>query len=159
MSEKERNTATTAVYLFLRKGDDILIARRCNTGYQDGNYQVPAGHVDAGELPTEAVVRESKEEVGITIKKEDLKLVHVSFRPKHDETGDRVDFFFEARVWEGEVSNVEPHKCDDLRWTSIHNLPPNMTPHVRIGIEAAEKGDIFSELSIEFLRSTGLYAL
>lgn len=52
-----RNKAIPAVYIFLEKDGKFLIARRCNTGYQDGNYQVPAGHVDEGELPTEAMVR------------------------------------------------------------------------------------------------------
>ena len=159
MSKQERNAATTVVYLFLRRGDEILIGRRCNTGYQDGNYQVPAGHVDAGELPTEALVREAKEEIGITLKPGDLKLIHVSFREKHDETGDRVDFFFEARAWGGEIMNTEPHKCDELRWEKINSLPSNMTPHIRIAIESAEKGEPFSELDVEFLRSTGLYVL
>ena len=41
-----RNKAIPAVYIFLEKDGKFLIARRCNTGYQDGNYQVPAGHID-----------------------------------------------------------------------------------------------------------------
>lgn len=150
-----RNAATTASYLFLRRGDEILLARRCNTGYQDGNYAVPAGHLDAGEVPTEALVREVKEEIGIDIDAADAKLVHTSFRPKHDETGDRVDYYFEVRKWEGEVENLEPGKCDDMRWVSVHDLPENMTPHVRVAIEMAEAGQILSELDLDYLRSNG----
>jgi len=159
MIKAERNKAVTAVYLFLKKDGKILIARRCNTGYQDGNYQVPAGHIDAGELPTEAMIREAREEIGINLKKEDLRLVHASFRPKHDETGDRVDYFFEAARWDGEVVNKEPNKCDELRWVAPNELPKNMTPHVRIAIECAERGEFFSELGIDFLKSSGLYQL
>ncbi len=159
MPKAERNKATTAVYLLLRKDDKVLIARRCNTGYEDGNYQVPAGHIDAGELPTEAMIREAKEEVGIDLKKEDLKLVHVSFRPKHDETGDRVDYFFEAVRWSGQVIIAEPEKCDDLCWVKPTELPENVTPHVRVAIECTERGEVFSELGIDFLKSQGLYYL
>ncbi len=72
MSKTERNKAVTAVYLILKREGKILIARRCNTGYQDGNYQLPAGHVDAGELPTEAMIREGNEEIGIVLKKDDV---------------------------------------------------------------------------------------
>src|SRR3989338_2169193 len=97
-----RNKTIPAVYIFLEKDGKFLVARRCNTGYQDGNYQVPAGHVDEGELPTEAMVREAKEEVGIDVLATDLKLVHVSYRPKHDNTDNRVDFFFRPRTWGGE---------------------------------------------------------
>ncbi len=159
MTKAERNKATTVVYLFLRKDGELLIARRCNTGYQDGNYQVPAGHIDAGELPTEAMIREAKEEIGIDLKETDLRLVHTSFRPKHDETGDRVDYFFEAIHWGGEVINAEPDKCDDLRWIKLTELPENVTLHVRIAIESSERGEIFSEISLDLLKANGLYQL
>jgi ADP-ribose pyrophosphatase YjhB (NUDIX family) len=154
-----RNNAVGAVYLFLRDGQKVLLMRRTNTKYQDGNYAVPAGHIDSGELPTEAMIREAKEEIGIVLLPGYLKMVHVSFRPKHDETGDRIDFFFEADRWQGEVINAEPQKCDDLRWVSLDDLPSNMTPHVKVALLAVDRGEIFSQLSISYMRSTGLYEL
>jgi len=154
-----RNKAIPAVYIFLEKDGKYLVVRRCNTGYQDGNYQVPAGHVDAGELPTEAMVREAKEEVGIDLSPSDLELVHVSYRPKHDNTDNRVDFFFRARTWGGEVTNMEPHKCDDLRWVGLDELPENMAPHVREAFKGMRDGVVFKELSVDFLKSHGLYML
>ena len=150
-----RNTATTASYLFLRKRGEILLARRCNTGYQDGNYTAPAGHLDAGETPTDALIREAKEEIGIDIKATNTKLVHTSFRPKHDSTGDRVDYFFEVIEWDGEVINLEPNKCDDIKWVKVSELPTNIMPHVKVAIEAAERGEILSELDLDFLRKSG----
>lgn len=159
MGSTERVRATTAVYLFLRKGNQILLARRCNTGYQDGNYQVPAGHIEPGELPTQALIREAVEELGIHVKEEMLELKHVSFRPQHDVTGDRVDFFFQAEIWEGEVTNAEPDKCDELLWVDIASIPQNTTPHVRVAIESLSSGRVFSELSFEWMRQTGMYDL
>lgn len=156
---KERNKAVPAVYLLLEKGGQILVARRCNTGYQDGNYQVPAGHVEDGELPKAAMVREAKEEISIDLKEEDLELVHTSYRPKHDETGNRVDLFFRATKWSGEVLNAEPHKCDDLRWISPNELPSNMTLHVRMAIQEAQKGVVYSEVGKDLLKEQGLYML
>lgn len=135
------------------------MARRYNTGYQDGNYAVPAGHLDAGELPSEALAREMKEEIGIDIQPEDIKFVHISFRPKTDSTGDRVDYFFEVSKWSGEVTNMEPEKCDDLKWFLPSNIPVNTTPHVRVAIECIEKGETFSELSIDFLKKSGMYPI
>ena len=135
-----RNKAIPAVYIFLEKDGKFLVARRCNTGYQDGNYQVPAGHIDEGELPTEAMVREAKEEVGIDLLPSDLELVHVSYRPKHDNTDNRVDFFFRTRTWGGEIKNMEPNKCDDLKWISLDELPENMTPPVRDAMECMREG-------------------
>jgi len=40
--KKLRNNAVTAVYLLLKKDGKILVGKRCNTGYHDGKYQVPA---------------------------------------------------------------------------------------------------------------------
>ena len=40
----DRFTVPVAVHLFLRDGDRILLLRRFNTGYEDGNYSVIAGH-------------------------------------------------------------------------------------------------------------------
>lgn len=159
MAKAPRNKATTAVYLVLEKEGKILVARRCNTGYQDGNYQIPAGHVDAGELPMDALIREAREEIGIDLKKEDVHFAHVSFREMHDETGDRVDFFFRANEWGGEVTNMEPHKCDDLQWVTLIDLPENMSPHVRIALECIGRGELSSELSLEYLKSTGEYEI
>ena len=61
---RDRNKAVPASYLFLQKGDGILLMRRQNSGYYDGWYTVPAGHVEAGELPVDALLREAKEEIG-----------------------------------------------------------------------------------------------
>ncbi len=149
---KIRNKATPAVYLFLEKDEKILLGRRCNTGYMDGCYQIPAGHVEEGELPSEALIREIKEEIGIDVKLNDLEIVHVSYRPKHDETGDRVDFFFRAKSWSGEILNMEPHKCDDLRWFPLSELPENMPFHVRMGIEAIRKEIFFEEISLQAIK-------
>lgn len=156
---KTRNRAIPASYLFLEKDGKILVARRCNTGYQDGNYQVPAGHVEEGELPTKAIIREAKEEIGIDLNTKDLELVHVSYRPKHDETGDRVDFFFRAKKWRGEIINMEPNKCDDLKWVTYNNLPENTTFHVLKAIKNMDTGIIFDEIDLEELKSHNQYFL
>lgn len=154
-----RNTAIPAVYIILEREGRFLLARRCNTGYEDGNYQVPAGHVEDGELPTEAMAREAKEEVGVDVLPIDLTLVHVGYRPRHDATGNRVDFFFHASSWQGEVRNMESEKCDDLRWVTFEELPDNVTAHVREALEAWRNGVFFKELSVDFLKEEGLYRL
>lgn len=73
---RERHKAVPAVYLFLKKDGRIFLMRRMNTGYEDGNYMVPSGHVEKGESLTDAMIRETMEEVGVSVRKEDLRLVH-----------------------------------------------------------------------------------
>ncbi len=155
----ERIKAVPAVYLLLECGRKILLMRRFNTGYQDGSYSVPAGHIDGDELPTEALVRETSEEIGVHLRPSQLKLVHTSYRPKHDQTGSRVDLYFSAVGWSGIVVNVEPHKCDDVRWFDFGSLPENTIPQVRLAIECFRKGVSFSELGVDWLKANNLYKL
>ena len=52
MKTKDRFKLIPAVYLILRRGDEVLLLRRANTGYQDGKYSIIAGHLDGDELAT-----------------------------------------------------------------------------------------------------------
>lgn len=130
-TQHERNKTIPTVYLVLRRDNEILLMRHQGSGYYDGWYSVPAGHVEAGELPLDALLRETKEELGITLDKEHTHFAHAMYRTKHDETGDRTDYFFVTTRWEGEPTVREPHKCDDVRWFPLHALPKNMMHHVR----------------------------
>jgi len=155
-----KNRSVPCVYLLLKNPDGAyLMARRYNTGYQDGNYNVPSGHIEHDELPVAAVIREAAEEIGITLLAEHVQLVHSMYRQRHDATGSRVDYFFVATKWDGEPINAEPHKCDDICWMLPQDFPPNMTPHVRHAIDCVECGHPTSELNAEFFKHHGLFDL
>ena len=64
---EKRNTIPITALLMLRKGNKVLLLRRFNTGYEDGNYCFPGGHVEKGEPIYKAMIREAKEEIGIEI--------------------------------------------------------------------------------------------
>ena len=137
-----RNKFPVAVHLFFLRHQQVLLLRRFNTGYEDGNYSVVAGHVDAGETVTQAALREAGEETGVTIAAPDLHIVHVMHRKSADE---RIDFFVAVRQWAGEISNREPDKCDELAWFPLDALPGNMIPYVRRALENYQKGIYYSE--------------
>jgi len=48
---------------------------------------------------------------------------------------ERIDFFFEVTDWKGNVINMEPPKCDELRWFPIDDLPLNIIPYVKKAID------------------------
>lgn len=157
---KKRNKAVPAVYLILLRGEKVLLGRRQNTGYRDGDWNLPFGHIEEGELPKEAMIREAKEEISLNLLAENLEFVHASYRPKHDETGDRVDFFFLAQDWKGEMVNAEPHKCIELAWFNARDLPLNMPSHVRQILGLLDKeGTSFSEFGVDFLKKHSEYML
>ena len=120
----------TVHLLFFREGQ-ILLSRRFNTGYADGQYSVPAGHLDGGETVMDAAAREAKEEVGIKLEADDMTFSTVMHRMEGNKEDERVDFFVHVHQWQGEPFNAEPDKCDDLCWVDINQLPVNVVPYVR----------------------------
>ncbi len=133
---EERFKITPAVYLILEKDGQVLLLRRFNTDYEDGNYGLPAGHKEAGEYPTKALSRETLEEIGIDIEPENLTHVLTMFRIREPTSNsERVDLFYTAVVWTGEPKNTEPEKCDDLNWFPLDNPPINTIPYIRTALE------------------------
>jgi len=142
---EERHKIIPASYLVLIKNNKILLQRRFNTGYEDGKYSVVAGHVDKGETFTKAIIREVKEEAGITLQAEDLSVVHVMNRNIQD--NERIDVFFIAEKWTGNIENKEPNKCDDLSWFDLDDMPDNVIPYIKEAITCIKNKVIYSEFS------------
>ena len=136
-------TVVPSVYLFFRDGEKILLSKRKNTGYRDGEYSLPAGHIEEGEYALEATVREAKEETGVDIDPADLVMAHVMYRKCADHV--RADYFFEVKKYSGEITNPEPEKCDGLDWYPLTDLPENTVLYIRAAIEHYANGNIFSE--------------
>lgn len=130
------------VHLLFFRENRILLIRRFKTGFRDGEYSVPAGHLDGDETVKAAAAREALEEVGVHIEPQDLFFSSVMHRNEGDE---RVDFFVHVRAWSGEPVNNEPHKCDDLRWEEVDSLPGNTVPYVRQAIQNHFDGIRFDE--------------
>ncbi len=126
-----------AVYILLVKDGKVLMLRRANTGYQDGMYSLPAGHIDGNETLRRAAVREAKEEIGIAFGVEDLELKLIMHR-LHDR--EYLDFFFQPAQWRGEPENRELQKCDDLNWFPLDALPQSTIPYVQAAIDAYRQG-------------------
>lgn len=137
-----RTTFPVTVHLFFIRENKILLARRANTGYRDGEYSVPAGHLDGGETVVAAAAREAQEEVGVRIEAGDIRFSSVMHRIEGDE---RVDFFVHVHKWQGEIVNAESEKCDDLRWVDFNSLPENTIPYVRRAIANHLNGIPFDE--------------
>jgi len=132
-------------YIILEKDSQVLMLRRFNTGYHDGDYSLPAGHLEAGEFASLGTVREVAEEIGIILKQQDITIAHIMHRLCDDH--ERVDFFFKPTKWNGTPRNVEPHRCDDASWFPLDKLPANIVPYVKVALEKYRSGEFYSEFS------------
>lgn len=140
--KKERLKAILAVYLIVIKEGKILLYLRQNTGYSDGMYSLIAGHVEKGESLTEAIIREAKEEAGIDIISDNLKPLCTMYRISDSE---RVDFFYQLVHFKGKIVNKEPHKCKELKFFDINNLPENTLDYIKVALEHSFQGISFCE--------------
>ena len=111
----------------------VLVLRRAGTGFFDGLYSLPGGHVEAGESVRQAAVREAQEEVGIEVGVEELEWGGVVHRLSDT---NRSDFFVRARKWGGEARICEPDKSDGLAWFARDALPAAIVPYVREVLQA-----------------------
>jgi 8-oxo-dGTP diphosphatase len=65
------------LHLVLRAQGRVLLGVRRGSGWRDGWWHVPAGHLEAGESITAGMAREAREELGILIRPADLEIAHI----------------------------------------------------------------------------------
>lgn len=116
------------VGIIIPRDGSILLLKRQNTGYMDGMYHLPAGHVESGETVAEAAVRELEEEVGLIAQLRDVRLVSCLQRMLDVP---RLAFIFEVCSYTGSVTNREPGKCEKLVWFDVTRLPDNIVPYIK----------------------------
>ncbi|WP_031088059.1 methyltransferase domain-containing protein [Streptomyces sp. NRRL WC-3549] len=138
-----RHTEVVDVHLVLRRGPEVLLARRAGTGYADGLLHVPSGHAEDGEDVREAMLREAAEEIGVELDPDELRVALVM---QHRGPGGspRMGWFFEAECDpERPPRNAEPGKCSELAWYSLDALPDDMVAYCRAGLDGYRAGERF----------------
>lgn len=138
-----RHREVVDVHLILRRGDEVLLARRAGTGYADGLLNGPSGHVEDGEDVRTAMIREAAEEIGVEPDPEDVRVALVM---QHRGPGGnpRIGWFFEVAYGKGgEPYNREPDKCSGLSWHPLDDLPDDMVAYGRAALDAYRAGERF----------------
>lgn len=116
------------LHLVLLRDGRVLLGKRLNTAFGAGHYHVPAGNLEADETIVDGVLREAREETGLTLSNDDVELVYVMhFRGESD----RLGLFFVAKRWTGEIRNLEPLKCAGWEWFDTNSLPENLVLYAR----------------------------
>lgn len=126
---EKRNTMPVTALLMLTKDDKVLLLKRVNTGYEDGKFCFPGGHVEKGEEIKDAAIREAKEEIGVDIKKEDLQVINVLQRKIGDNA--YIDFILKCDRWENDEKIMEKDICEKIEWFDINNIPDNVIPFMK----------------------------
>ena len=113
---KTENVELTTLCMVCR-GSEILLQNRKKEDWQ--GYALPGGHIEAGESIVDAVIREMREETGLTILRP--RLCGVKQFPIED--GRYLVFLFRTDEFEGMLRSSEEGEMEWVQRDRLSSLP------------------------------------
>ncbi len=113
----------------------VLMQERPADKQHGGLWEFPGGKIDLGETPVAALVREIDEELGVTLRAQDLFPISAAAGDPAKGDPPLVLLLFGTRRWQGEPRALEAG-CQ-LQWTSAHNLQALAMPPLDVPLAQA----------------------
>jgi 8-oxo-dGTP diphosphatase len=132
-----------ALVMLVRDNSLLMLKRSAKNSFAPQAYSLPGGKVEKDESFRQAAIREINEELGIILQEDDLEFVHTFYRKGTEH--ELVACIFRCRKWQGEPSNKEPDKHDEMKWIDADQLPENIVPAHRKVWQAVVEGKMYSE--------------
>ena len=104
------------VLCMIESGEKILLQNRIKKDWR--GYALPGGHVEQGESFVDAVIREIREETGLTVV--DPRLVGVKQFPI--DNGRYVVLLFKATEWTGNVISSEEGQMEWIEYSYLSKV-------------------------------------
>lgn len=114
-------------------GKLFLAKRGPKAKNERGLWEFPGGSVEFGETLRAALIREIREEYGITIEVGQLLTVTDHILP--DEKQHWISPSYICRIVEGAPVIREPEKCAEIGWFAPDNMPEDLTLVTRHDLE------------------------
>jgi mutator protein MutT len=118
--EGEERVVQVAVAI-IRRGDQILICRRKPDAVLANLWEFPGGKIEPGETPSQCVIREAREELGIEIRP-DEPLDPITHTYPHATI--RLTPILCTHL----SGHAQPIGCADFKWINPHDLPAHTFP-------------------------------
>jgi 8-oxo-dGTP pyrophosphatase MutT (NUDIX family) len=116
---------TTLLFLIKKDSDrvsDVMLAMK-KIGFGIGRYNGVGGKVKEGESVEDATVRETSEEIGVSVDIKDLnKVGEIEFRFQDKSEWNQVVHIYTTEIWSGEPTESEEMKP---YWYKVEDIPYN----------------------------------
>ena len=122
------------------KGEILFLKRTEKCRNEAGKWNFPGGGLEFGETQDEAVKREVLEETGLEVKI--VRILKIIDHIIEEEGQHWFNPIYETKVVGGNLENMEPHKCSEIKWFSPDKLPGNMTINLQELFKAVADGSI-----------------
>ena len=120
--------------VYVERGDEILLLQRAEGTALAGEWFLPGGMVEPGELPEEGARRELAEEAGLEI---DGELEIVGCYPMHVYGYDMLQISYRGKVSDRAV--VVSHEHDGERWVKAQDMRDLLTDEVLDGMARGDE--------------------
>ena len=138
MPEEEKIIPTCGAVVFDSLGNVLVVEHLAGASHLTGTFGLPAGKIEKGESTLDAVVREVREETGISIHRDRFKKLPTVYRATIEQKDGAKNMSWEvfaARIGRGELlssSETAP------RWVQPQELDTlNLLPNVRNAVQEA----------------------
>ncbi|MFF7246468.1 NUDIX domain-containing protein [Embleya sp. NPDC008237] len=126
----------------LTNGRVVLLRRGEGKAFAPGMWSLPGGKGLRGEPVTHTAVRELREETGLVVEPQALRLAHVTHSAHSPEAPEGfVVLVFAAEAWHGEPVNAEPGNHSAVAWVDTPDLPTDFVPSTLHALERYLAGE------------------
>ena len=101
------------------------------------------GKARCGESIEQTMQRELKEEIGVDVELEDMKVVNL-FTTQSSESILFYQIGLLISKYSGEIKNMEPEKCGELKFFDLNNLPENLFLGTKGNIELYKSKEFYN---------------
>jgi 8-oxo-dGTP pyrophosphatase MutT (NUDIX family) len=131
-----RTLLVAAVIVHDEKAGDVLLLQRAPSAkFAPGDWDLPVGKANRGEVVTATAVRELEEETGLIVDPAELKLAGIIHGAWGVEAPNGfLTVVLVAHDWDGDPVNAEPDRRSQVAWYPVDRVPAEFVSTTRAAL-------------------------